>query len=49
VTWVVGTGATLPVLDQSIDVCTSLFSPIPKDEILRALKPRIFIGGDACA
>ncbi|MFY6216506.1 putative RNA methyltransferase [Acinetobacter baumannii] len=38
VTWVVGTGATLPVIDQSIDVCTSLFSPIPQTEILRVLK-----------
>lgn len=38
VTWVVGTGATLPVLDHSIDLCTSLFSPIPKSEILRVLK-----------
>ncbi|MBJ8501901.1 MULTISPECIES: putative RNA methyltransferase [Acinetobacter] len=38
VTWVVGTGATLPVLDQSMDVCTSLFSPIPQAEIARVLK-----------
>lgn len=37
VTWVVGTGAVLPVLDQSIDFCTSLFSPIPQQEILRIL------------
>lgn len=39
VTWVVGTGAVLPVLNQSIDVCSSLFSPIPQQEILRVLKP----------
>ena len=39
VTWVVGTGATLPVLDHCIDVCSSLFSPIPQQEILRVLKP----------
>lgn len=38
VAWIVGTGATLPVLDESIDLCTSLFSPIPKEEILRVLK-----------
>ncbi|MGU3310830.1 putative RNA methyltransferase [Acinetobacter sp. M5A5_2a] len=38
VTWVVGTGATLPVLDQSMDACTSLFSPIPQVEIARVLK-----------
>ena len=43
VTWVVGTGATLPVLDHSIDLCTSLFSPIPQDEILRVLKPEGYL------
>lgn len=43
ITWVVGTGATLPVLDQSIDLCTSLFSPIPKQEILRVLKPKSYL------
>lgn len=39
VTWIVGTGAVLPVLDTSMDMCTTLFSPIPTDEILRVLKP----------
>lgn len=43
VTWVVGTGATLPVLDASIHLCTSLFSPIPKQEILRVLKPEGYL------
>lgn len=43
ITWVVGTGATLPVLDRSIDLCTSLFSPIPQDEILRVLKPKGYL------
>ena len=43
VTWVVGTGATLPVMDQSIDLCSSLFSPIPKEEILRVLKPNAYL------
>lgn len=43
VTWVVGTGAVLPVLDQSIDVCTSLFSPIPQKEILRVLQPEGYL------
>ncbi|MCU4425133.1 putative RNA methyltransferase [Acinetobacter sp. WU_MDCI_Abxb74] len=38
VTWVVGTGATLPVLNQSMDACTSLFSPVPQAEIARVLK-----------
>lgn len=43
VTWIVGTGATLPVLNESIDLCTSLFSPIPQDEILRVLKPQSYL------
>lgn len=43
VTWIVGTGATLPVLDHSIDLCTSLFSPIPQEEILRVLKPKAYL------
>ncbi|MDV2469303.1 methyltransferase domain-containing protein [Acinetobacter chinensis] len=43
ITWVVGTGATLPVLDHSIDLCTSLFSPIPKEEIYRVLKPEAYL------
>lgn len=38
ITWVVGTGAILPVQDKSIGICTSLFSPIPQQEILRVLK-----------
>ena len=38
VIWVVGTGAILPVQDHSVDVCTSLFSPIPQQEITRVLK-----------
>ena len=43
VTWLVGTGAVLPVMDQSIDLCSSLFSPIPKQEILRVLKPKGYL------
>ncbi|MDO4897427.1 MAG: methyltransferase domain-containing protein [Moraxella sp.] len=38
ITWVVGTGAVLPVADESMDICTSLFSPLPKTEMLRVLK-----------
>ena len=43
ITWVVATGATLPVLNASIDLCTSLFSPIPQAEILRVLKSRGYL------
>lgn len=38
VTWVVGTGAVLPVLDESLQLCTSFFSPLPKSEMLRTLE-----------
>ncbi|MFB6348354.1 putative RNA methyltransferase [Moraxella sp. ZJ142] len=37
ITWVVGTGAVLPVADASVSVCTSLFSPLPVDEMHRVL------------
>ncbi len=37
ITWVVGTGAILPIADGSMDVCTSFFSPLPKQEMLRVL------------
>lgn len=43
VTWVVGTGAVLPVLSESMDLCSSLFSPIPEQEILRVLKDRGYL------
>ncbi|MDO4427477.1 MAG: methyltransferase domain-containing protein [Moraxella sp.] len=38
ITWVVGTGAVLPMADGSVDSCTSLFSPLPKSEMVRVLK-----------
>lgn len=38
ITWVVGTGAVLPVADNSVDICTSLFSPLPKKELSRVLR-----------
>lgn len=43
VTWIVGTGAILPVMDESVDLCSSLFSPIPQQEILRVLKPKAYL------
>lgn len=43
ITWVVGTGAILPVADGSMDLCTSFFSPLPKDEMLRVLAPGGFL------
>ncbi|MDO4440880.1 MAG: methyltransferase domain-containing protein [Moraxella sp.] len=38
IAWVVGTGSVLPVADNSVDICTSFFSPLPKGEMSRVLK-----------
>lgn len=38
ITWVVGTGAMLPIADGSIDVCTSFFSPLLKSQLSNVLK-----------
>lgn len=38
-TWLVASSALLPVADLSIDVATSLFSPIPVAEMARVIKP----------
>lgn len=37
VCWLVGTSSALPVASGSVNVCTSLFSPLPKQEIYRVL------------
>lgn len=39
ITWLVGTGAALPVADASVDVVTSLFTPQQVGEMRRVLKP----------
>lgn len=38
ITWLVGSGALLPLAAQSVDVVTSLFSPLPVSEMARVLK-----------
>lgn len=38
ITWVVGSGALLPLADASVDVVSSLFSPLPVAEMARVLK-----------
>lgn len=38
ITWVVGTGAMLPIKEGCVDLCTSFFSPLPKMPIYEALK-----------
>lgn len=37
--WLVAGGARLPVADASVAVVTSLFSPLPRDEMARVLQP----------
>lgn len=37
VTWVVATGAILPVQENCVQLCCSFFSPLPKTEMLRVL------------
>jgi 23S rRNA (guanine745-N1)-methyltransferase len=39
ITWLVGSSAVLPVADASVDLVTSLFSPLPAAEMARVLKP----------
>lgn len=43
VTWVVGTGAVLPALDGTVELCTSFFSPLPKEEMLRVLGDKAYL------
>lgn len=38
-TWLVGSGASLPLADASVDIVSSLFSPLPIAEMQRVLKP----------
>lgn len=37
--WLVATGAHLPLAEYSVDMVTSLFSPLPVEEMARVLKP----------
>lgn len=39
VTWLVGSAFALPLADTCVDVVTSVFSPLPAEEIRRVLRP----------
>lgn len=39
INWLVASAAKLPLQDASIDVVSSFFSPLPRDEMARVLKP----------
>lgn len=41
--WVVATGAVLPILPTSVDLCCSFFSPLPKQEMQRILTEQGYV------
>ncbi|WP_410211811.1 putative RNA methyltransferase [Aquirhabdus sp.] len=43
ITWLVGSGAMLPLADCSVDIASSMFSPLPVAEMARVLKPEGFV------
>lgn len=42
-TWLVASGSLLPFVDASLDIVSSLFSPLPVAEMLRVLKPSGYV------
>jgi 23S rRNA (guanine745-N1)-methyltransferase len=43
ITWLVGSGAMLPLASSSVDIASSMFSPLPIAEMARVLKPEGFV------
>lgn len=43
ITWLVGSGAMLPLTSASVDIVSSMFSPLPIAEMARVLKPEGFV------
>lgn len=43
ITWLVGSGAMLPMVSASVDLVSSMFSPLPIAEMTRVLKPEGFV------
>ena len=43
ITWLVGSGAMLPIASASVDIVSSMFSPLPIAEMARVLKPQGFV------
>ncbi len=43
ITWLVGSGAMLPLADSSVDIASSMFSPLPIAEMVRVLKPEGYV------
>lgn len=43
ITWLIASAAKLPIASQTLDVVTSFFSPLPRDEMARVLKPEGYL------
>ncbi|MDE2422213.1 MAG: methyltransferase domain-containing protein [Gammaproteobacteria bacterium] len=43
ITWLVGSGAMLPIATASVDIVSSMFSPLPIAEMARVLQPDGFV------
>lgn len=43
ITWLIASAAKLPIASESLDVVTSFFSPLPRDEMARVLKPNGYL------
>ena len=43
ITWLVGSGAMLPIATASVDIVSSMFSPLPIAEMARVLKPEGYV------
>ena len=43
ITWLVGSGSMLPLASSSVDIVSSMFSPLPILEMARVLKPEGFV------
>jgi 23S rRNA (guanine745-N1)-methyltransferase len=43
ITWVVGSGALLPIANASVNIVSSMFSPLPISEMVRVLKPEGYV------
>lgn len=43
ISWLIASAAKLPIASQSIDVITSFFSPLPREEMARVVKPHGYL------
>lgn len=43
ITWLIASAAKLPIASQSMDMVSSFFSPLPREEMARVLKPNGYL------